>query len=42
MLQVVDAEELTSIEYLHRQPVVIAVAACFGSVRLIDNLEITA
>lgn len=40
VVQVVDALELTQIDKLHKQPVVIAVAALFGSVRLIDNIEV--
>ena len=39
-LQVVDAAELTIVDDLWKQPVVIAVAAWFGTVRLIDNIEI--
>lgn len=38
IVQVVDAEELRPVETVARQPVVIAVAAFFGSVRLIDNI----
>lgn len=39
-LQVIDALELTPINKVQDQPFVIAVAAWFGSVRLIDNIEV--
>jgi len=40
LLQVVDAHTLEPVEDARKQPTVIAIAAFFGSVRLIDNLEI--
>jgi len=40
LLQVVDAQTLEPVEDARKQPTVIAIAAFFGSVRLIDNLEI--
>jgi len=39
-LQVVDAEELAPVDSMAGKAVVIAVAAFFGSVRLIDNIVI--
>lgn len=36
-MEVVDAEELSSVEEAGAQPTLIAVAAKFGKVRLIDN-----
>ena len=39
-LQVVDAQTLEPVEDVTKQSTVIAIAAFFGSVRLIDNLEI--
>ena len=38
--QVVDAHTLESVEHARNQPTLIAVAALFGTVRLIDNLEV--
>lgn len=40
MVQVVDASSLQEVQDATKQPTLIAVAAYFGSVRLIDNLEI--
>jgi pantothenate synthetase len=40
LLQVIDAQTLEAVEDVRQQPSVIAVAAFFGSVRLIDNLEV--
>ena len=39
--QVVDAHTLEPVEYAMNQPTLIAVAAFFGMVRLIDNLEVS-
>ncbi|KAK9832455.1 hypothetical protein WJX74_010762 [Apatococcus lobatus] len=39
-VEVVDAQELTPVDKIQDRPVVIAVAAWFGSVRLIDNIEV--
>ena len=36
--QVVDADELVPVDQLGTQPVLLAVAAFFGAVRLIDNV----
>ncbi len=41
-MQVMDAGELTAVQEVRDQPVVVAVAAFFGTVRLIDNIEIDA
>ena len=38
VLQVVDADELTPVEALSARPALLAVAAFFGRVRLIDNM----
>ena len=35
-----DAQTLEPVDDIERQPTVIAIAAFFGSVRLIDNLEL--
>ena len=40
-VQVVDASDLEEIQDITAQPVLIAVAAIFGSVRLIDNIEVS-
>lgn len=37
-LQVVDADELVPVSELGTRPVLLAVAAFFGAVRLIDNI----
>ena len=37
-LQVVDADELVPVGELGEQPVLLAVAAFFGAVRLVDNI----
>ena len=39
--QVVDAHTLEAVENARNQPTLIAVAAFFGTVRLIDNLEVS-
>ncbi|KAK9837099.1 hypothetical protein WJX81_002708 [Elliptochloris bilobata] len=39
-VEVVDADELVPVEELDARPVLVAVAAFFGSVRLMDNLEL--
>ncbi|KAK9865151.1 hypothetical protein WJX84_005493 [Apatococcus fuscideae] len=41
-VEVMDAGELTAVQEVRDQPVVVAVAAFFGTVRLIDNIEIDA
>ena len=40
--QVVDAQTLEPVEDVRKQATVVAIAAFFGSVRLIDNLELDA
>lgn len=38
-IEVVDTENLQPLEHLGEQPALVAVAAFYGSVRLIDNME---
>ncbi|KAK9915610.1 hypothetical protein WJX75_001468 [Coccomyxa subellipsoidea] len=40
-VEVVDGSSLEKIQDVTKQPTLIAVAACFGSVRLIDNIELS-
>jgi pantothenate synthetase len=39
-VQVVNADTLQDVEDVCEQPTLVAVAAFFGSVRLIDNMEL--